>query len=225
MSPLARLLMLAGIAFGATAAVLLSSGIFWPVTVSFRLATPAAAPTPPMPAPPGEPAAAVVAATATETGREVIDANVPAPPALEVSRNMPTWERQIELATNDPAKNDTERSRAVFGLLPGLPEEALGEAAERAVKRLPDADYATTALPVVINPQTHSRAMSVLFADLMERPDAITLPALLQIARNSGHAFAPSARDNLQLLLNADFANDWPRWEAEIQRALVEPKR
>jgi hypothetical protein len=93
------------------------------------------------------------------------------------------------------------------------------------VDSLPDADYAALALPVVTNPRTHNRAMSVLFADLMERPDAITLPALLKIARNSEHAFAPSAKDNLQLLLNADFGTDWARWETEIQRVLAREKR
>jgi len=151
--------------------------------------------------------------------------NAPAPPPLLLDVAPPAWEQQLNSTGADAAKNEAAKARAIFAMMPALPEEALADAAERAVERMPDADYANVVLPVVTNPTTHNRAMSVLFADLMERPDAITLPALLQIARNSGHAFAPSARDNLQLLLNADFGNDWVHWEAEIQRALVRTKR
>ena len=151
--------------------------------------------------------------------------NVPAPPPLPLDAAMPAWEQQLNSAGSDPGKNEAARARAIFAMLPALPEEALAAAAERAVEQLPDADYAGAVLPVVTNARTHGRVMSVLFSDLMERPDAIALPTLLQIARNSEHAFAPSARDNLRLLLDADFGTDWVRWEAEIQGALVRAKR
>jgi len=152
-------------------------------------------------------------------------ANFLARPPLSLDTAIPAWEQQLNSVGADPAKNEAATAHAIFALLPALPEEALAAAAERAVERLPDADYADAVLPALTNPQTHGRVMSALFADLMERPDAIALPALLQIARNSEHAFAPSARDNLQLLLGADFGTDWARWEAEIQSVLAHTKR
>lgn len=219
MSPLARFLALGGIALGATAAVLFWGGIVHPVSISFQ-----------MPTPTPRPGAILAVATAVSdsaatTEESAGEAAVSAPPPLDVNRAMPAWERQIELTAVSPAKNAAERARAVLALLPALPEEALPAAAERAVDVLPNADYAAVALPVVTNPLTHHRAMSVLFADLMERPDAIALPALLAIARNPAHAFAPSAQENLQLLLGADFGNDWGRWETEIQHVLTGAKR
>ena len=53
-----------------------------------------------------------------------------------------------------------------------------------------------------------------------------SLPALLQVARNPSHPYAPHARENLDLLLGQDFGTDWPRWETAIRVKLAkEPKR
>ena len=65
--------------------------------------------------------------------------------------------------------------------------------------------------------------MSVLFADLMERPDSIALPALLAIARQPAHPYAATALDNLRLLLGANYGSDWRKWNEAIQDA-VAPK-
>ena len=112
-------------------------------------------------------------------------------------------------------------TRAIFALLPSLPESALTTATEQAIEKLPDADYPATALPVITNPETHGQVLSILFADLLERPDAITLPALLTIAKNPDHPFAPSALDDLCLLLSADFGSDWSRWDTAIRQKLA----
>ena len=143
-------------------------------------------------------------------------------PALPLDMAPPAWELQLteKLSRLKPA----ERARAIFALLPSLPESALATAAEQAVEKLPDADYPATALPVVTNSETHGQVLSVLFADLLERPDAITLPALLTIAKNPDHPFAPSALDDLRLLLSADHGSDWSRWDAAI-RAKLAPGR
>ena len=79
----------------------------------------------------------------------------------------------------------------------------------------------TVALPVIANPQTHGAVANVFFADLMERPDAITLPALLRIAQIQNHPYAKFARENLRLLLDQDFGSDWPKWDAAIRTALT----
>ena len=80
------------------------------------------------------------------------------------------------------------------------------------------------ALPLLANPQTHGSVKNVLFADLIERPDAITLPALLRIARTPNHPYAKFAHDNLDLLVGEDFGADWPKWEAAVQKTLAAEK-
>ena len=143
-------------------------------------------------------------------------------PAIQLDPQPASWE--LDLAHRTSRLKPTDRARAIFAMLPTLPPQALATAAAQAVEQLPDADYPATALPVITNPQTHGQVLSVLFADLLERPDAITLPALLTIAKNSDHPFAPSALDDLRLLLSADFGNDWPRWDAAIREKLA-PRR
>lgn len=134
--------------------------------------------------------------------------------------NVPA-EMQIEAIARRTDVPDGLKARALLQMLPGLPEEALAKAADEAASRLPDSDYAAVLLPVVVAPGTHGTAMRVLFADLMERPDAITLPALLTIARNPAHPYATAAHDNLELLLGADFGRDWRRWDVEVRQRLA----
>ena len=139
------------------------------------------------------------------------------PPPLALSTGALAWEQQLaDAATGHDA---TGKARALFALLDRLPEEALAATAEQAVAQLPDKDYATTALPLVTDAKTHGQVLTVLFADLMERPDAIALPALLTIARNEAHPYSPPALDNLRLLLRADHATDWAKWESAVREA------
>ena len=145
-------------------------------------------------------------------------------PKIELARGKLAWEAAIENATKANGVSDTAKSRQLLAMIATLPEEALTAASEEAVKRLPDADYNAVALPLVTNPQTHGLVESVLFADLMERPDAITLPALLRIARTPNHPYAKFAHDNLDLLVGEDFGVDWPKWDAAVQKALTAEK-
>ena len=159
---------------------------------------------------------------ATKTSDAATAANEPKPdPTLELSQGQLTWEAKIESITTAGDLSDTAKSRRLLAMIAALPEHGMTSAAEEAVKRLPDADYNSVALPVVANPQTHGLVESVLFADLMERPDAITLPALLRIARIPNHPYAKFAHDNLDLLIGEDFGVDWVKWEAAVQKTLA----
>lgn len=169
----------------------------------------ARAPLPASPAP-----AAVRVETPSLTG------NTLRPPPLELSTGMLPWETQIVEAIKR-GSDPKGKAREILALVPRLPEEALATATEQAVERLPDADYAATVLPVLTNPQTHGQVLSVLFADLMERPDAITLPALLTLAQNPAHPFAAPALDNLRLLLRGEFGTDWKKWTNAVENALL----
>ncbi len=142
-------------------------------------------------------------------------------PKLDLTRGKLPWEEKIGSVTGAGDLDDTAKARRLLAMLPNLPEYGLATAAEEAVKRLPDADYNSVALPVVANPGTHGLVESVLFADLMERPDAITLPALLRIAQIPNHPYAKFAHDNLDLLVGEDFGADWPKWDAAVRKALA----
>ncbi len=143
---------------------------------------------------------------------------------IELKRGKLAWEERIENTLNSEELSEPAKARQLFTMLPALPEHGLTTAAEEAVKRVPDSEYNTVALPLMINPQTHGLVQSVLFADLMERPDVVTMPALLRIAQIPNHPYARFALDNLNLLLDRDFGSDWPKWDAEIRRSLATGK-
>lgn len=133
--------------------------------------------------------------------------------------------KTVEAITKRADLADAEKARLLMKMLPALPPEVLARAAEEAIIRLPDADYATSLRATFLDPQTHGMVMSVLFADLMQRPDAITLPILASIAQEPKHPFAQSARENLQFLLRQDFGSDWARWNEAIRMRLTSPRR
>ncbi len=187
------------------------------------------------PSPPALPASAEKPAPVEEQLRGAIElppspepqeTEAPAPdlqlgPKLELSRGKLAWEAQIESVTTARDLSDTAKSRQLLAMIAALPEHGMTTAAEEAVRRLPDADYNSVALPHVANPETHGLVESVLFADLMARPDAIALPALLRIARIPNHPYAKYAHDNLDLLIGADFGADWSKWEVAVQKAVA----
>jgi hypothetical protein len=100
-----------------------------------------------------------------------------------------------------------------------MPPEAFPRLVEEATDRLPDRYYPSVALPLLLDPNTHGLVASALFTDLLERPDSITLPALLSLARTPRHPFAQPARESLALLLGADFGANWSQWERAVAEA------
>jgi len=168
---------------------------------------------------PAPPAAVQEDAAATE------DSDGPGdilPPKLELVRGELPWERQIDAVLTSSALSESAKAQRLFAILATLPEEALDRAAREAIERLSDRDYAV-ASGRLTDPATHGQVSSVLFEDLLQRPDAVALPTLLRVARGANHPFAEPALENLELLLGKSFGTDWAAWEAEIRRTLSDP--
>ena len=144
------------------------------------------------------------------------------PPHLELVRGELPWERQIDAVLTSSALSESAKAQRLFAILPSLPEEALDRAARQAIERLSDRDYSVASRRLT-DPATHGQVSSVLFEDLLQRPDAVALPTLLRVARAADHPFTEPARENLELLLGKNFGTDWAAWEAEIRRALSDP--
>lgn len=151
-----------------------------------------------------------------------LSVTLPAPAhAPEIPLRQGTLDWETQLANLEKSAPDAlSHAQAIFALIPKLPEEALETAAERALARLSASQFRTVAAPVLLNASTHGRVLSVLFADLMERPPSISLPLLLQLAQYTQHTFAPFALDNLRLLLSENFDSDWTQWDAAIRDRL-----
>lgn len=132
------------------------------------------------------------------------------------------YESALLTITHAPVP-DGVKAQALFDLLPQVPEESMASTAEQAAALLRDRDYARLALPWIVSPKTHGAVLGALFADLMERPDAVALPTLVEIAKTPDHPFAPSAHDNLTLLVGHDYGIDWPAWDKAVLQKLNTP--
>jgi|GEM_PF-2992047 len=115
--------------------------------------------------------------------------------------------------------------------LPGLDGEAyqdpkaLTEALRKSLGTLPNDCYVSTALPKVIDPKTPAELMSLLYEDLLKRPDPIKLRMLFIIAETDSHPLAATALDNLRTSMNIDHQQDWPRWEQAVTQVVAHEER
>lgn len=145
--------------------------------------------------------------------------NPPLEHTSAVETNLITgWEEKID----DVLRSDAETAaigRTLLEWLPRLPAAGQVEAAQHIVNLLEDADYAPLA-KVAADPATPEEVLDILLADLLNRPNALKLPALLSVARQTNHAKAGEAKDLLELYLEEDFGTDWAQWEARMQEWL-----
>jgi hypothetical protein len=200
--------------------LVIASVLAWFVASSFRERAPESAPVNDAPgARDAPPAGAAVMVFSPVPQDETIAVPSSLAPGLEFGTEPLAWERRLEVVTHARDIDEVAKARQLLDMLPSLPEEALEPATREAVSRLADEEYAA-AQSRLINPNTHGMVLSVLFEDLLERPDEITLPTLLTIARMPSHPFATQARDDLELLLEKNFDADWVQWGAEIRRVL-----
>ncbi|HEX8313304.1 MAG TPA: hypothetical protein VF614_18400 [Chthoniobacteraceae bacterium] len=140
-------------------------------------------------------------------------------PELELEQSSLPAEARLAAILENRSLTNEAKARYLLATLGSIPDEALLFTAEAALQRLPDKAY-QAALPHLLNPQTHGQVLSVLFNDLLERPDAVTLPALADVAANADHPFAESARDNLRLLLGTEPSSDRLAVQAQIRDAI-----
>lgn len=142
------------------------------------------------------------------------------PKELELQVGKLPWEEKIESVLQQPSATDAEKAKLLFSLLHKLPAEATERAATEAIRLVTNADYNAVALPIIKDPRTTGDIDAILFADLMDRPETIHLPALLAIASAQDHPFAEPARQNLEYALGHDYKEDWSAWTAGIDEHL-----
>jgi hypothetical protein len=82
-----------------------------------------------------------------------------------------------------------------------------------------DEDYAPLS-SFVTNSTLPEAVLDVFVEDVFNRPNAVKLPLLLDIAQDPQHPRASEAKDVLELFLEEDFGNDWTKWHAKMDQWL-----
>ena len=141
---------------------------------------------------------------------------VPQPPKA-TPRPIQDWELKIDEVLRSSA-DETQTAQILINMLPTLPAEGQSEAAQHISNLILDDQY-NRVLPLVKNPNLPEDVLDVFVTDLMNRDDAVKLPALLDIAKIPNHPHHEEALTDLEIFLDAGDIqpNDWGRWDAAVK--------
>ena len=146
----------------------------------------------------------------------------PAPePRLEAASSPPAdWEVKIDqILKAYPGGSDAANAviaQMLVRLLPTLPPEGQVEAAAHISALTADRDYHRV-MPLLRNPLLPEEARDALVTNLMNRGDAVKLPALLEIAKLPNHPYREKAQTYLQIFLDEEHGADWAKWDAAVK--------
>jgi len=114
---------------------------------------------------------------------------------------------------------EKDKAKQLVDIFPHLPPEGQEEVAHHLSNLVADEDYAPMS-SFVTNSALPEAVLDVFVEDVFNRPNAIKLPVLLDIAQDPQHPRAGEAKDVLELFLEEDFGNDWTKWHAKMDKWL-----
>ncbi|HWD94045.1 MAG TPA: hypothetical protein VG938_17065 [Verrucomicrobiae bacterium] len=120
------------------------------------------------------------------------------------------WEDKIDdIIGSDDA--DTNKVKQLFALFPKLPPDGQEEVAQHLSNLVDDEDYAPLG-DLLKNAKLPEGVLDELLADVLNRPNNLKLPLLLDVASDPDHAKKDEAKDLLELYLGDDYGSDWNSW-------------
>jgi hypothetical protein len=136
-------------------------------------------------------------------------------PSVEI---ISDWEDKLENILGSDA-GEPAKARQLLELFPHLPDAGQVEVAQHLSNLVADEDYAP--LGKLLTDSKESEAvLDVLMVDVLNRPNALKLPLLLEVAREQDHPKATEAKDLLELYLEQDYGSDWNKWQATLEQWL-----
>ena len=112
---------------------------------------------------------------------------------------------------------DAGKVKQLLEMFPRLPEDGQVEVAQHLSNLVADQDYAPLG-KLLAYPKLPEAVLDVLIADVLNRPNAVKLPLLLEVARTPQHPKAEEAKDLLELYLEEDYGADWNKWQAKMEQ-------
>jgi hypothetical protein len=130
------------------------------------------------------------------------------------------WEEKIEEILGS-AQPDADKAGTMLELFPRLPEDGQVEVSQHLSNLLPDASYSALG-QYLTNSSTPEPVLDVLMGGLLNRPNSVKLPWLLEVARQYENPKAQQAKDLLGIFLEEDNGKDWSRWHVKLDQWLRE---
>jgi hypothetical protein len=149
---------------------------------------------------------------------KIVQTNDNLPPQKSMAGVIGDWDDKI----NDilgPEGDEKDKAKKLIDLFPNLPPDGQEEVAHHLSNLVADEDYAPLS-KFVTNSALPEAVLDVFVEDVFNRPNAVKLPLLLDIAQDPQHPRASEAKDVLELFLEEDFGNDWTKWHAKMDQWL-----
>jgi len=145
--------------------------------------------------------------------------NAQAPTTNSSATNLITdWEDKLE-AILDSNDDDATKVKQLLAMFPRLPEDGQTEVAQHLSNLVEDKDYAPLG-KLLADGKLPETVLDVLVQDVLNRPNSLKLPSLLEVASNPQHPKAEEAKDLLELFLEEDYGTDWAKWQTKMQEWL-----
>lgn len=177
----------------------------------------AVVPPPPVPeSPPRAPAPDPTAPASAAENPLLAQPPVVLPPPVERIQ----WEQSID----DVLMADAEapqKAQKLLELYATMPEAGQVEAVQHLANLLPDTNY-TAVVHLLTNALTAPDVIDVLVGDLLNRPNKVKLPLMLDLARTAGHPWRAEAKQMLEMFVERDLGEDWAAWDQAVRTWLQE---
>ena len=130
------------------------------------------------------------------------------------------WENRMD----DVLGSNLEPSAAgkkLIEMLPQLPADGRVEVLQHAANLVSNEDYAPMG-KLLVDPETPEEEVEILMRDMLNRPNSLKLPLLLQVARATGHLKSGEAKEILEVFLGESYGEDWDKWQSKVNKYLKE---
>ena len=127
---------------------------------------------------------------------------------------MDVWDKQIDaiLASND---TDAEIADKLLALYPQVPTNGQADLILEITPRVANTNYSKLS-PLLTSTNSSEEVIETLLTDLIDRPDSLRLPLMLEMARSKGNPKSEDAHDLLEVILGDDYGEDWYQWSKKI---------
>ncbi len=152
---------------------------------------------------------------------------VPTPtPPVDATGPITDWEQRIdELLTG--TEDEALKAKKMLAMFERLPEDGKVEAAQHISNLLPDDQFAELA-KLLLDPKMPEEVLEVLMTDVLNRPNALKLNTLFDLAKMPNHPKAEEARDVLEVFLDdidwekVKQTGDWSPVGKEVEKFIAE---
>jgi hypothetical protein len=158
----------------------------------------------------------------SERGRQQATQKLSYEGLIETSGNASNlisgWEDKVDEILGS-TRSEADKAKQMLEMFPTLPATGQEEVVRHLTNLLPDQDYGLMR-SFLTNASLPENVQDVLLGDVLNRPNSLKLPVLLEVARNPQHSKAAEAKDFLQLFLEQDYGSDWDKWQAGMEQWL-----